>query len=301
MTFHKEGYTSLAITVLLIFVLNALIQFYFPEAHTLKWFIYILSFLLFVVIVQFFRSPSLNISADETTVLCPADGKVVVIEETEETEFLKDKRIQLSVFMSPVNVHVNRNPISGVVSYFKYHKGKYLVAWHPKSSTENERTTIVVKNSEGVSVLFRQIAGALARRIVWYVKEGDNVEQGEQFGFIKFGSRVDVFLPLGSNILVNIGDVVKGGRTILAELPTTSKTATEAEPAVKATAPAVVLATPIEAPATGIIESATDEKEPTLVIDHPKTDAPKKPAKKAAPATKTAKPAAAKAPKTKGK
>jgi phosphatidylserine decarboxylase len=219
MRFHKEGYTSLAICILFIFVLNAIIQFYFPEAHVFKWIIYILSFLLFVIIVQFFRSPTITISKDETQVLCPADGKVVVIEETVETEFLKDKRIQLSVFMSPVNVHINRNPISGFVKYFKYNPGKYLVAWHPKSSTENERTTIVIENSLGVQVLFRQIAGALARRIVWYVKEGDVVEQGEQFGFIKFGSRVDVFLPLGTQVNVNIGDVVKGGRTVLATLP----------------------------------------------------------------------------------
>jgi len=219
MTIHKEGYTSIALCVLFIFVLNAVIQFYFPQAHAVKWVIYILSFLLFVIVLQFFRSPSLAVSADEATVLCPADGKVVVIEETEETEFLKDKRIQLSVFMSPVNVHINRNPISGVVKYFKYNPGKYLVAWHPKSSTENERTTIVIENSAGVAVLFRQIAGALARRIVWYVKEGESVQQGEQFGFIKFGSRVDVFLPLGSKINVQIGEKVKGGRTILAELP----------------------------------------------------------------------------------
>ena len=219
MTIHKEGYTSIALCVLFIFVLNAVIQFYLPQAIVLKWVVYILSFLLFVIILQFFRSPSISISTDETQVLCPADGKVVVIEETEETEFLKDKRIQLSVFMSPVNVHINRNPISGVITYFKYNPGKYLVAWHPKSSTENERTTIVTQNSAGVSVLFRQIAGALARRIVWYVKEGDTVEQGEQFGFIKFGSRVDVFLPLGSEIRVEIGQKVKGGQTILAILP----------------------------------------------------------------------------------
>jgi len=219
MTFHKEGYTSLAICVLFIFVLNAFIQFYFPEAHVVKWIVYILSFLLFVIIVQFFRSPKFAVNTHDKTVLCPADGKVVVIEETEETEFLKDKRIQLSVFMSPVNVHVNRNPVAGVVKYFKYHKGKYLVAWHPKSSTENERTTIAIENKDGITVLFRQIAGALARRIVWYVKEGDVVEQGQQFGFIKFGSRVDVFLPLGSEIKVELGQVVKGGRTILAELP----------------------------------------------------------------------------------
>jgi phosphatidylserine decarboxylase len=218
MTIHKEGYTSLALTVLLIFVVNALIQFYYPSAHTLKWIVYILSAALFLVILQFFRSPSFHIHANDKNVLCPADGKVVVIEETEETEFLNDQRIQVSIFMSPVNVHVNRNPISGVVSYFKYHKGKYLVAWHPKSSTENERTTIVIRNKDGVSVLFRQIAGAMARRIVWYVKEGDQVEQGKQFGFIKFGSRVDVFLPLGTKINVGIGEAVKGGRTVLAEL-----------------------------------------------------------------------------------
>jgi phosphatidylserine decarboxylase len=219
MTIHKEGYTSIALCILFIFILNAVIQFYFPQAFALKWVIYILSFLLFVIILQFFRSPSISITTDETQVLCPADGKVVVIEEAEETEFLKDKRIQVSVFMSPVNVHINRNPISGIVTYFKYNPGKYLVAWHPKSSTENERTTIVIENHAGVSVLFRQIAGALARRIVWYVKEGDAVKQGEQFGFIKFGSRVDVFLPLGSNIKVAIGETVKGGSTILAELP----------------------------------------------------------------------------------
>jgi len=219
MTFHKEGYTSLALCVLFIFVLNAAIQFYWPDATAVKWIFYILSFVLFVIIVQFFRNPHFDITQDEKVVLCPADGKVVVIEEATETEFLKDKRIQVSVFMSPVNVHVNRNPISGVVKYFKYHPGKYLVAWHPKSSTENERTTVVTENSAGTPVLFRQIAGALARRIVWYVKEGDKVEQGDQFGFIKFGSRVDLFLPLGSKINVEIGEVVKGGRTVIAELP----------------------------------------------------------------------------------
>jgi phosphatidylserine decarboxylase len=219
MTIHKEGYTSLAICILFIFILNAVIQFYFPAAYALKWVIYILSFLLFVTILQFFRSPSISISKDEKQVLCPADGKVVVIEKTMEREYLKDVRIQVSVFMSPVNVHINRNPIGGVVKYFKYNPGKYLVAWHPKSSTENERTTVVIENKSGVAILFRQIAGAMARRIVWYVKEGDVVEQGEQFGFIKFGSRVDVFLPLESEIKVGIGQVVKGGLTVLAELP----------------------------------------------------------------------------------
>jgi phosphatidylserine decarboxylase len=220
MTIHKEGYTSLALCILVIFVANALIQFYYPSAHTLKWIVYILSGALFLIILQFLRSPSIRIDMDEKNVLCPADGKVVVIEETEEPEYLKDRRIQISVFMSPINVHVNRNPISGIVKYFKYHPGKYLVAWHPKSSTENERTTVVIENENGVSVLFRQIAGAMARRIVWYVKEGDVAEQGKQFGFIKFGSRVDVFLPLGTKINVGIGEVVKGGRTVLAELVT---------------------------------------------------------------------------------
>lgn len=219
MTIHKEGYTSIALCMLFIFVLNAVIDFYLPGAQVLKWTAYIVSFLLFVTILQFFRSPKFAITVNEKQVLCPADGKVVVIEEATETEYLKDKRIQLSVFMSPVNVHVNRNPVSGMVKYFKYNPGKYLVAWHPKSSIENERTTIVIENSKGVPVLFRQIAGAMARRIVWYVKEGDKVEQGQQFGFIKFGSRVDVFLPLGSTVKVELGQVVKGGRTILAELP----------------------------------------------------------------------------------
>jgi len=228
MTIHKEGYTSIALTILFIAILNAVIHFYWPENVPLRWFAYILSALLFVIILQFFRSPKRKINEDETHVLCPADGKVVVIEETEETEYFKDKRIQISVFMSPVNVHVNRNPITGVVKYFKYHPGKYLVAWHPKSSTENERTTIVTENSAGIPVLFRQIAGALARRIVWYVKEGDKVKQGEQFGFIKFGSRVDIFVPLGTEINVAIGEVVKGGKTVLATFgATTSKAKVE--------------------------------------------------------------------------
>ncbi len=218
MKFHKEGYTSLAICILFIFVINALSHFYLPAYPVITWLIYLLSAFLFVIIVQFFRSPLIVTEVNARHVICPADGKVVVIEETEETEFLKDKRIQVSIFMSPINVHVNRHPVSGIVKYFKYHPGKYLVAWHPKSSTENERTTVVVENEQGISVLFRQIAGALARRIVWYISEGDRVKQGEQFGFIKFGSRVDVFLPLGTRINVQLNDVVKGGITVLAEL-----------------------------------------------------------------------------------
>jgi len=173
--------------------------------------LYGLSVFLLLAVLQFFRSPVRAIVRDENVVLCPADGKVVVIEEAEETEYFKDRRLQVSVFMSPVNVHANRNPISGVVSYFKYHPGKFLVAWHPKSSTDNERTTVVVKHTSGVEVLF----GALARRIVWYVKENDQVVQGEEFGFIKFGSRVDLFLPIGTKVDVNIGDKVVGGKTLI--------------------------------------------------------------------------------------
>lgn len=217
MTIHKEGYTSLAITVLLIFIVNAITHYYFPYTEWILWLVYIISLVLFITILQFFRSPRRNWTQNELQIICPADGKVVVIEETEEIEYFKDKRIQVSIFMSPINVHINRNPISGTVKFMKYHKGKYLVAWDPKSSTDNERTTIVVENDKGVPVLFRQIAGALARRIVWYVKEGDEVKQGDQFGFIKFGSRVDVFLPLGTKVNVKLGDVVKGGITVLGE------------------------------------------------------------------------------------
>ena len=217
MTIHKEGYTSLALTVLLIFIANALVHYYNPDSQLIRWLVYILSFAFFIIILQFFRSPSRNWAQNDKHIICPADGKVVVIEETEETEYFKDKRIQVSIFMSPINVHVNRNPISGIVKFVKYHKGKYLVAWDPKSSTDNERTTIVIESKSGVPVLFRQIAGALARRIVWYVQEGDEVKQGDQFGFIKFGSRVDVFLPLGTKINVKIGDTVQGGITVLGE------------------------------------------------------------------------------------
>ncbi|HEY1010235.1 MAG: phosphatidylserine decarboxylase family protein [Daejeonella sp.] len=223
MTIHKEGYSSIALCILFIFILNALIQYLLPDVNWLHWIIYILSFVLFIIVLQFFRSPNILVQKNEEQIICPADGKVVVIEETEETEYLKDKRIQISVFMSPINVHVNRNPISGIVKYSKYHAGKFLVAWHPKSSTENERTTVVIETSNGVSVLFRQIAGALARRIVCYSKEGQEAVQGEQFGFIKFGSRVDVFLPLGSEVNVELNQVVKGGVTVLAHLKAPEK------------------------------------------------------------------------------
>ena len=214
MKFHKEGYTTLAIAVLFIFIINAVADYYDAPQYV-KWFIYALSAFLFITVVQFFRSPKKVVIPQDGTILCPADGKVVVIEETEENEYFHDRRIQVSIFMSPINVHVNRNPISGLVTFFKYHPGKFLVAWHPKSSTDNERTTVVVKDKEGREVLFGQIAGALARRIVWYVKENDQVAQGDEFGFIKFGSRVDLFLPLGTEINVNIGDKVTGAKTII--------------------------------------------------------------------------------------
>lgn len=218
MTIHKEGYTTIALSILFIFVINAFIDYKYYDITWLRWFIYIFSALLFIIVLQFFRNPGRSFSSGENLVICPADGKVVVIEETEENEYFKDKRLQVSIFMSPVNVHINRNPISGVVKFFKYHPGKYLAAWNPKSSTENERTTTVVEHKNGTPVLFRQIAGALARRIVWYVKEGDQVVQAEQFGFIKFGSRVDVFLPVGTKVNVALNDVVKGGITTLATL-----------------------------------------------------------------------------------
>ena len=175
--------------------------------------------IMFFLVVQFFRVPKRALLMDESTVYCPADGKVVVIEETEETEYLKDKRIQVSIFMSPLNVHINWFPIAGVVSYAKYHAGKYLVAWHPKSSTENERTTVAVKHKSGVEILFRQIAGAVARRIICYAKEGDEANQNSEFGFIKFGSRVDVFLPLNAEVKVKIDQKVSGTQTVLAVLP----------------------------------------------------------------------------------
>lgn len=218
MKFHKEGYTSLALTVLVILLANAAVRYWVADNIVLTWTTYILSFILFITILQFFRSPTRRILQGEKTVLCPADGKVVIIEEVEEPEYFQGKRLQLSVFMSPINVHVNRNPISGKIKYFKYHPGKYLVAWHPKSSTLNERTSVVIGTPDGHEVLVRQIAGLLARRIVWYIKEGDEVQQGEEFGFIKFGSRVDLFLPLDTKIDVKVGDTVKGGVTILGHL-----------------------------------------------------------------------------------
>jgi phosphatidylserine decarboxylase len=220
MTIHKEGRTLLLVLVVILIAINVTVAS-LPSLRYSDFIVYgvlAASLIILILILQFFRSPSVEIEKNEKQILCPADGKVVVIEETEETEYLNSKRKQISVFMSPINVHVNRMPVAGKISYFKYHPGKYLVAWHPKSSTENERTTVVAKMSNGTEILFRQIAGALARRIKWYVKEGQSLEQGEEFGFIKFGSRVDIFLPLNATVKVKIGDITKGGKTILAEL-----------------------------------------------------------------------------------
>lgn len=218
MTIHKEGRTLLFVLLLILFGINWAIAKYLPEQLILHDVILGLSILVYLLILQFFRSPIFKIERNQHHVLAPADGKVVVVEETTETEYLKDRRIQVSIFMSPINVHVNRMPVSGVISFFRYHAGKYLVAWHPKSSTENERTTFVARMENGTEILFRQIAGALARRIKWYVKEGQPLSQGDEFGFIKFGSRVDVFLPLTARVKVKIGDKTTGGKTVIAEL-----------------------------------------------------------------------------------
>lgn len=218
MKLHKEGYLHVFIASLLTAVLLFISYKYFGKAYPiLFWILAIPLLLIWFWVLWFFRMPKRVFVSDIQNVFSPADGKVVVIEEVEETEYFKDKRIQVSVFMSPLNVHVNRNPISGIVKYAKYHPGKFLVAWHPKSSTDNERTSIVVEN-ENTAILMRQVAGAMARRIRFYVTEGDNVKQNEEFGFIKFGSRVDLYLPLGTEIIAKIGDVVKGGQTVLAKI-----------------------------------------------------------------------------------
>ena len=215
--FHKEGFKIIAITFLLVAILAVVVD----KFVALQWLQYLLFFTLFVflfLILQFFRNPKRLTLLNDNTVVSPVDGKVVVIEEVFEPEYFKEKRLQVSVFMSPINVHVTRYPIGGQVAYSKYHPGKYLVAWHPKASTENERTTVVVDNPLYGKVLYRQIAGALAKRIVNYAKEGDAANQGEDSGFIKFGSRVDLFLPLNTNIKVALNQKVKGGESIIAEI-----------------------------------------------------------------------------------
>lgn len=215
--FHKEGHKIVLISLVIVVVSFLTID----EFVTVEWLrtsLMLLILGLFILILQFFRNPKRFTNPNEKQALSPVDGKVVVIEEVTENEYFKDKRIQVSIFMSPLNVHVTRYPISGKVAYSKYHPGKYLVAWHPKASEENERTTVVVSNESFGTVLYRQIAGAMAKRIVNYAAENAEVKQGEDSGFIKFGSRVDLFLPLNSKIHVSLNDKVRGGESVIAEL-----------------------------------------------------------------------------------
>lgn len=213
--FHKEGY-KIIFSAFAICVVLSLITNYVVESIVLKRVIVLTFMIVLILVLQFFRNPKRIIKKNIAHILSPVDGKVVVIEEVFEKEYYNEKRLQVSVFMSPLNVHVTRYPVGGKVVYSEYHPGKYLVAWHPKASEENERTTVVVNNSSYGDVLYRQIAGAMAKRIVNYAKMGDEVEQGDDSGFIKFGSRVDVFLPIGTKIDVNLNQKVKGGITVIA-------------------------------------------------------------------------------------
>ncbi|MFC4721478.1 phosphatidylserine decarboxylase family protein [Geojedonia litorea] len=216
--FHKEGHKIIFVTLVIVVAALFLIDAYIELAWLRTILMLVMVFFL-ITILQFFRNPKRITQLNDHQILSPVDGKVVVIEEVFEKEFFKEKRIQVSVFMSPINVHVTRYPIGGQVVYSKYHPGKYLVAWHPKASEENERTTVVVENNTVGKILYRQIAGALAKRIVNYAKVNDTVKQGADSGFIKFGSRVDVFLPLDSKIKVELNQKVKGGESILAQSP----------------------------------------------------------------------------------
>ena len=212
---HHEGRSLLAVSALILVLLNVAAYQFLP---VIFWPLLVLSIIFYGILLQFFRNPVRQIAvADNHLIYAPADGRVCVIEEVVETEYFKGKRLQVSIFMSPFNVHVNRNPVSGVVNYFKYHPGKYLVAWHPKSSTENERTTVVYGLGD-TEILMRQIAGALAKRIKWYIGEGDRVDQGGEMGFIKFGSRVDLYLPLDAKVEVTMDQMVKGNKTVIARI-----------------------------------------------------------------------------------
>jgi|JI10StandDraft_1071094.scaffolds.fasta_scaffold02674_5 phosphatidylserine decarboxylase len=216
MTIHKEGYKIIAGATILIAAI--VYGFGYLVGFGSIWFYLfaLIAVVFYYLVIQFFRLPSRTNRSNANELVAPCDGKVVVIEEVEEPEYFKGKRLQVSIFMSPLNVHANWVPCEGVVKYAKYHKGLYLVAWHPKSSTDNERTTIVVEHPNGKEVLFRQIAGAVARRIVYYVKPGDQVKRNDQFGFIKFGSRVDIYLPIGSEVVSEINDITKGNETVIA-------------------------------------------------------------------------------------
>ena len=217
MTIHKEGRSIVFIFFIVLLVLNIAI-YLFVNNNIISWIFGAISFLFFLFIVRFFRRPVRTILSDENTIYAPADGTVMVIEETEESEFFNDKRIQVSIFMSVWNVHINWYPITGIIKYFKYHPGKFLVARLPKSSTENERTTVVIENEKKQQILVRQIAGIIARRIVYYAQEGLKVKQNSEMGFIRFGSRVDVFLPLDADVKVKLGDKTKGTQTVVAKI-----------------------------------------------------------------------------------
>lgn len=216
MTVHKEGYQTIALCGLFFVLLNISLFYFLPYSLVwLSWLLFILSFLFFLFIISFFRVPKRTLTLDKGKIIAPADGKVVVIEEAVDEEYFKDKRLQISIFMSPANVHQNLNPVSGEVVYSQYHKGKYLVAWDPKSSTDNERHSVVIAGDHP-EILVKQIAGAVARRIVNYLEVGQKVQQGGELGFIKFGSRLDVLLPAGTKVEVKLNEAVKGGITVLA-------------------------------------------------------------------------------------
>lgn len=218
MKIHKEGYITIIFSFLILAVLAVLLHILLPGYMYIKYLADAALLILFLLIIYFFRSPRRDMMLSHEYLLSPADGKVVVIEEVQENEYFNDRRLQLSIFMSPLNVHLNRYPCAGMVKYYRYHPGSYIVAWHPKSSEENEHTTVVMENKNSEEILIRQIAGAVARRIVCKAVEGKYVKQGEELGFIKFGSRVDIILPLNTHIKVKIGQNVRGGKSVIAEL-----------------------------------------------------------------------------------
>ena len=214
--FHKEGFNLIILFFILVATDVIMLEVLFDDSSFLKSILQIFSLIIFVFILWFFRNPKRNIIKNPELILSPADGKVIAIKDVDELEYFKDKKIQISIFLSPLDIHVNRYPVSGEILYSKYHKGEYLVAWHPKSSDKNERTTVVIKNKKFGEVMYRQIAGAVARRIVNYAKVNSNIEQGDDSGFIKFGSRVDLFLSKDLNLKIKVGDKVKGGLSIIA-------------------------------------------------------------------------------------
>ena len=218
MSIHKEGYKLLIAGFIILLIINFLVGIFVADKTLVKWLVLIFSLALYVFILFFFRLPVRDIEPDPGLVYASADGKVVVIEEAEEKEYFRDMRLQVSIFMSPFNMHSNRYPVSGHVKYIRYHHGKYIVAWHPKSSELNERNSIVIETTDGTEILIRQIAGAVARRIVTYAKENQEVRQGDELGFIKFGSRVDIFLPLGTEIEIPILQQVKANKSIIARI-----------------------------------------------------------------------------------